>query len=893
MPLPTARRSPVQGGDETLRGAAYRRTYQSSVISIVGSDAPPVRSAGTRFFNVDRWTVRVFTMKMCEWAKANPECVPTRRDVAQWVRAANSEKIPRREIVIAATPESLVRRTALALTAGAYHEAFHTRYSCRRQLDTEEMARIVLPRWAKVPDWSKYHKMLQEWSNIAEDIFIERWGRVEYPGTEVPLHDLQDFILHQEAKGVDAARAHSAQSGKGKGKPVRSALSIIMSVFRDVGLGYVTDLQKLALEGYREENNEAVEFVLGKGAGQPGPLTGLLKDSIAMPVGDDTACIRVAMDVVGVLYAASSEEDPANDEDDDENQPGDPRMVCPDCGAPGSKLVIRPKSDGRGGKVKGKGVLTCTECGYQDEVDLSAPQAGGGGDAPPSDPKFTPKFEGFDPEDLDGSGGSGEGEGQESDGDADGSGGGSSSGDEQDGDDDGDADGSASGSEDDGDGDDDESGKGSSGDDGDEQDGGGSEDGDADGSSGDGSEGGSGGGEQTGPGSENGAGTESDTLDGDGQSGKPTDSPNAGGHHHFTGQHPGNDWSDVADESLEQGNEGGNLLDNNSALGTVVEAEVEAEERREGGVKQGEDVWRPYEPGLDEVRVVEPSRAGKDHDRDVARALYDSVRKETSYLRARLRMILRAMEMIDVVHGLPKGKLSNRRLVNAKLALRDRQIPRDVFMQKSEQLDTSIAAAVVMDESGSMDRRLKDATRVMCAITEPLDALGCPVQVTGFRDGNRSRGHMHDADSGRRDYHRYHGIVHDVFKGFDEPLRACMWRFANTIATGGTPMADGIQFGLDSLNRRSEGHRILFVVTDGEPNYSHRPIIARQIRLAKEAGIHIVGVGLGHGAQGVTTLFDDHVWTDKIEDMPKALIAKINQIVDTRVSKRGRKMKAS
>jgi hypothetical protein len=127
-----------------------------------------------------------------------------------------------------------------------------------------------------------------------------------------------------------------------------------------------------------------------------------------------------------------------------------------------------------------------------------------------------------------------------------------------------------------------------------------------------------------------------------------------------------------------------------------------------------------------------------------------------------------------------------------------------------------------------------------------------------------------------------------VFKAFHEPLRAIKWRFANTQAVGGTPMADGVQFGLKALCTRTETHRVLFIVTDGQPNPGHLPIMRRQIRLAKEAGIHVVGVGVGQEARYVQKVFPDSVWTAKVSDMPVALISKLNEIIDSRVSPRGR-----
>ena len=76
------------------------------------------------------------------------------------------------------------------------------------------------------------------------------------------------------------------------------------------------------------------------------------------------------------------------------------------------------------------------------------------------------------------------------------------------------------------------------------------------------------------------------------------------------------------------------------------------------------------------------------------------------------------------------------------------------------------------------------------------------------------------------------------------------------MATGGTPMADGVQFGMQALSDRPERHRVLFVLTDGEPDWEHRGVMRRQIRLAREAGIEVVGIGIDSGCYGVTQTFD-------------------------------------
>lgn len=809
-----------------LRGEQYQQTHKAAVVAILGDQAPPVSSRGQMFYNVDRWTLRHFVLEMCKWAKDNPQCIPQEKDIRSWVEAANAHKVPKREIVIAATPRKLDHRTGSALTGGAYHEAFHTLRSCRRNLQVKEMMDLILPRWAKVPDWSGYYKLIQDFSNIIEDIRIERRGREQFPGTDTKLHDLQDFILILESQ---ARENQIVGRGHGPKPDQKSSLSTILCVYRDVGLGYNTQLQREALAKYRSKDEQAVTFCLS------GPLTANLKECIALPNSDDKGCLRLTLDALGIMHHESKLPDPANDPDNDEHQPGgNYKIKCPKCGAKGSKLVVRPKSDGNGGKVPGMGILTCTVCGHQEEVQIK-PKGGGGGKG--GDPEDQPKFEGFD----DPPSGSGGGKGPKSDKPQPGQG-------------------------DDGDGDE--------GDEGDEKDGKGKGKGDGDEGEGEGDEG-----DEAGDEAESGSSSQ----------GQPGNSGPGGGHHHDKDPVKGTDWASLLQEALQAAEGDLGMLNAETALGDKFDEAKSKEMKDEGGVKSGEAVWRPLDPNLDVVKTVEPSTKGKAFDGQQADALYASVRNEATYLRARVRLIIRALRMTGVVHGLPKGrKLSGRFLVDTRLASLENETPKRAYQATDESVDTTMAAVLILDESGSMSSDLPDVTRVMMSISEPLDVLGCPTMAVGFRDGERW-GHGSYAtplpgDQGQ--YHRTGAIHYDVFKWFHEGFRAIKWRFANTRATGGTPMADGLQFGLDALDKREETHRVLFLVTDGQPNGGHAAIMKRQIRLAKEANIHVIGVGIGNDARFVKTLFPDYVWARSIQEMPKALIDKLNELVDLKIASR-------
>jgi hypothetical protein len=794
-----------------LKGQQYALTHQASVNAILpskGADHRRVISKGNMFFNRDRWTARTLVSELCKWAKENPGCCPTKIEIREWVTTANATQVNDPHIVIAQTPDHLPLPTALALTGGAYHEAFHTLYSRRTILDVDEVAAIIIPRWPLVPDWSRYHGLLQTWNNVVEDIRIERLGCVKFPGIRAKMGELQNFILKMEEAGQEAAKAHGH-------KVPASALGVVMKTYRDVGLGYSTPRQRMALTAYQAENLLAFKLVT------EGPIAPLLREAISLDRHDDLGCIRLAFDVVAILVAMGDAQQ-QNDDDEDGDADGEggdkaPEITCPQCDAPGHKLIVRPKA----GETD-VGVMTCTECGHQVDVNLSTTKQGPQGKAPKG-----PKFEGFKPQLGEGKGeGEGEGEGKgEGDEDGDGSGGDPTEGDEGHGD--SSLDGNASG----------------------------------------GVDGGEGGG--------------------------------AGG----SGSVPDYGSTELFDQLaaavLEQAAKGGDtgMLDSSTALGEAMGVANDAED--DVDKSKGERAWRPYDPTKDEVRMIQPSRTshgdmGKDRDRKRADDLIRAIMPQCRYLRSRLRTIIKAAEQTDTIHGLRRGQtLSPRYLVDSRVSLMAGVMPNRAYQETDAKYDTSTAVAVILDESSSMSNIREETAMAMLAIVEPMDRLGCATLVAGVRDGNYGGRYYNDApdEGGVEDAHRSSSVIIDVFKGWSERFQSVKWRFANTMAVSSTPLSDGMQYGLEALNHRNEGHRIMFVLTDGYPNGGHIPVMNWQFRRAQAAGVHVIGVGIGRGAEYVTTTFPDAIWAPDITQLPKMLIKKLNKMLDPRAIKRGRRMK--
>ena len=348
-----------------------------------------------------------------------------------------------------------------------------------------------------------------------------------------------------------------------------------------------------------------------------------------------------------------------------------------------------------------------------------------------------------------------------------------------------------------------------------------------------------------------------DTVDG------PTN--DAGG---FDGGDEESSMLDSLLDAMENGAESG-LKDNNSALGEAI--------NEEGDVEANEQAWRPFTADHDKVRI--PSVGDK--ERRKADRLKKAVKAQISFLRAKLRSKFLQANKVETRHGVRRGKgLSSRLLVNTALESKATGRARRPDWDRRQVESTSLAVSVVLDQSGSMCGSEHIAAMAGIAIAEPLVSLGSPCQVIGPRDGSWYGGYYEDHTG----CHRSGSVDIDIFKDWDEKLSDTLPRFAKVTATGGTPLSDGIQFALKELTNRSERHRVVMVVTDGMPNCPN--VVRRQIRLAAEAGVYVIGIGIGWGADGVRGLFPVHVAVPNMAELPQEMINVLDSLMFPKRGKR-------
>lgn len=279
----------------TYDGKQWAMSHQASVDAILGAGVRKVSARGAMFFNKDRWTARTLFASLCESIRyyGNDFDEDTIRNA---VRIANATKCLDPEVVVATTPDRVPAWLARASIGGNYHEAWHYEFSCRRDLDFDEIITPLMDRWDLLPDWSPYISAVLTWGNLIEDIRIERCGCAKYPGSPSKMADLQNLILKMEEEGREVSEH--------RGGSQNDDLSVVMGAFRDLGLGYSTPRQNAVLRAYQKRSPQGWALVT------EGKLKPLLDRAIALTAEDDLGHWWLAMEVVALLVTLGQQKPP-------------------------------------------------------------------------------------------------------------------------------------------------------------------------------------------------------------------------------------------------------------------------------------------------------------------------------------------------------------------------------------------------------------------------------------------------------------------------------------------------------------------------------------------------------------------------------------------------------
>lgn len=287
---------------------------------------------------------------------------------------------------------------------------------------------------------------------------------------------------------------------------------------------------------------------------------------------------------------------------------------------------------------------------------------------------------------------------------------------------------------------------------------------------------------------------------------------------------------------------------------------------------KGEMPWSPVSVSGDRTVPVPPSAK-------VSQKIYQDVMRTIGVVRAQLRNILLTQQFnADEEHGLLRGsQLSPTFIGITGACLQNKEAPTSAFYEVSEGRDISAAACIVLDESPSMNGSETGTIGGTLAFIEPLESVGGKTLVVGIRDSSPYHG-----DCGEQ-HHRGYSVTYRLYKTWEQSVMGALPHLGGFgVGGGGTPLADGIYFGMTQLFQRSESIKFLVVMTDGEPNHRDRKVIQWLLRVAQNHNIHMIGVGIGSYASGVEDLFPESIVVNSAQELPIPMVKLLRKVMRPR-----------
>ena len=173
-----------------------------------------------------------------------------------------------------------------------------------------------------------------------------------------------------------------------------------------------------------------------------------------------------------------------------------------------------------------------------------------------------------------------------------------------------------------------------------------------------------------------------------------------------------------------------------------------------------------------------------------------------------------------------------------------------VFRHNGEKIAPNAAVHILLDRSGSMSNDFNTVRDAGIALSLALEGIkGVSTAVTYFPSSYEYvRPVLKHGESVRTNAHHFHDR-----------------------AGGGTPMAEAIWYAAYTTATRKEEKKIIMVVTDGSPD--EYTLTEEVIAKCHESGVQVIGVGIGHGASGITGLIPNSIRINHVGELKTSLFS--------------------
>jgi hypothetical protein len=279
----------------------------------------------------------------------------------------------------------------------------------------------------------------------------------------------------------------------------------------------------------------------------------------------------------------------------------------------------------------------------------------------------------------------------------------------------------------------------------------------------------------------------------------------------------------------------------------------------------GERVLPPCGTYLDKIFVPQEADLPSYH------YLRSSVQGEISAVKRMLQIYLQTRTKTSWEKGLQEGQLDTEQLsqlYSGNTAL---------FKERRSTRAIDTACQMMVDLSGSMNEQMVQTATVLMA--ESLNGVpSIKSSIAGFTTISGD----YDPVVGCG---RMSPLYIPLFKDFEEPFSTACGRLGSLGTSGWTPLGDAYAQGFDRLIMRKERRRILWIVTDGDPELSiadHRHdefMLMRSVYLrCKKHQIEVVSMNIGDMHPRTKEVCDISFFVEVPNQLPAAMLSALKAI---------------
>lgn len=178
------------------------------------------------------------------------------------------------------------------------------------------------------------------------------------------------------------------------------------------------------------------------------------------------------------------------------------------------------------------------------------------------------------------------------------------------------------------------------------------------------------------------------------------------------------------------------------------------------------------------------------------------------------------------LRGERSGKLNTNKLVSLKVG------NRNLFIKQGEVTCSRASICVLIDESGSMGSKKKEAAQEAAVLIREAvkDIDNLDLYIYGFGD--------------------------NMFRLYAENRKTNKWALGSITNKGGTPTGEAMEIAFKRMSRHPNPAALMLVLTDGEPNNADKVITAE--KNLRKKGVIPIGIGIA-GCTAVRKIFTESI----------------------------------